>query len=458
MTYAPTGGLVAAPTAGAARAGRRRAQLGLPLHLGPRRLVLGATRCSGWASSRRPRAFGALAARPGRASSVGSDSGAAEHHVPGRRLLRPQGGDPRPLGGLPRLAPGADRQRRRRPAAARHLRRGAGQHLRRRTRHGLAGRPPRAGLAIRDVLDWLADNWDQPEEGIWETRGGRKDFTYGRVMCWVAFDRGIRLAAEHGPPRAAGALDEPSATRSTTQVMDAGLERRAGRPSCSTTTTDVLDSSLLRMPHGRVHRAARPDVALDPATPWTTSSSPTAWSTATTPSASPDGLRGSEGTFSLCTFTYVDALARAGRLDEARLTFEKMLTYANHVGLYSEEIAPDRRADRQLPAGVHPPRAHRRRASPSTPRWTASAAGPRHSSRQGRRPSTCPPWRCLGGRPRRFRWPVAGRDERGGARIRAGSSPSSLAQPPPPDEASLHRDEESPGRRHQCGGWKGEPC
>ena len=57
------------------------------------------------------------------------------------------------------------------------------------------------------------------------------------------------------------------------------------------------------------------------------------------PEASPDGLRGSEGTFSLCTFSYVDALARAGRLDEARIAFEKMLTYANHVGLYSEEIA-----------------------------------------------------------------------------------------------------------------------
>jgi GH15 family glucan-1,4-alpha-glucosidase len=58
------------------------------------------------------------------------------------------------------------------------------------------------------------------------------------------------------------------------------------------------------------------------------------------PSASPDGLRGSEGTFSLCTFLYVDALSRAGRVDDARLTFEKMLTYANHLGLYSEEIAP----------------------------------------------------------------------------------------------------------------------
>jgi pentatricopeptide repeat protein len=58
------------------------------------------------------------------------------------------------------------------------------------------------------------------------------------------------------------------------------------------------------------------------------------------PSASPDGLRGSEGTFSLCSFSYVDALARAGRLEDARLTFEKMLTYANPMGLFSEEIAP----------------------------------------------------------------------------------------------------------------------
>ena len=56
------------------------------------------------------------------------------------------------------------------------------------------------------------------------------------------------------------------------------------------------------------------------------------------PSASPDGLRGHEGTFSLCTFFYVDALARAGRLTEAELTFQKMQTYANHLGLYSEEI------------------------------------------------------------------------------------------------------------------------
>ena len=70
------------------------------------------------------------------------------------------------------------------------------------------------------------------------------------------------------------------------------------------------------------------------------SSSPTASSTATTRGPRPDGIEGEEGTFSICSFWYVEALARAGRLEEARLAFEKMLTYANHLGLFSEEIGP----------------------------------------------------------------------------------------------------------------------
>jgi GH15 family glucan-1,4-alpha-glucosidase len=60
--------------------------------------------------------------------------------------------------------------------------------------------PHRAWTAIREVVDWVATNWDQPEEGIWETRGGRQPFTYGRLMSWVALDRAIRLAMTHGRP------------------------------------------------------------------------------------------------------------------------------------------------------------------------------------------------------------------------------------------------------------------
>ncbi|OJF12686.1 glycoside hydrolase family 15 protein [Couchioplanes caeruleus] len=189
---------------------------------------------------------------------------------------------------------------------------------------------------ICDVLDWLTDNWDQPEEGIWETRGGRQDFTYGRLMCWVAFDRGIRLATAHGRPAAVGRW---RAERDAVydQIMTRGWsqERRAFRQHYD---TDVLDSALLRMP--RVGFVTPTDpmwlstlAAMD--AELVTDSLVYRYD----PAASPDGLRGSEGTFSLCTFAYVDALSLAGQVDRAQMVFEKMLTYANHLGLYSEEIA-----------------------------------------------------------------------------------------------------------------------
>ena len=189
---------------------------------------------------------------------------------------------------------------------------------------------------IRDLLDWMTENWDQPEEGIWETRGGRQDFTYGRLMSWVALDRGIRLATAHGRP---APLDRWYRERDAIydQIMNRGWSpaRRAFRQHYN---TDVLDSSLLRMP---VVGFVTPT---DPMWISTLEAMDAELVTDSLmyrydPSASPDGLRGSEGTFSLCTFAYVNALARAGLEQKARVTFEKMLTYANHVGLYSEEIA-----------------------------------------------------------------------------------------------------------------------
>ncbi|MGY1605411.1 glycoside hydrolase family 15 protein [Geodermatophilus sp. SYSU D00815] len=196
--------------------------------------------------------------------------------------------------------------------------------------------PAQGWTAIGRVLDWLADNWDQPEEGIWETRGGRQPFTYGRVMSWVAFDRGIRLATEHGRP---ARLERWTGERDQIyrQVMERGFHRSRGA-FVQHYDTDVLDAALLRMPtvgfvDGRdpmwesTLRAMDGELVTDSLV------------YRYDPEASPDGLRGSEGTFSLCTFAYVDALTRAGRTDDARTAFEKMLTYGNHVGLYSEEIA-----------------------------------------------------------------------------------------------------------------------
>src|SRR5215210_6338114 len=196
--------------------------------------------------------------------------------------------------------------------------------------------PHQGWTAISRVLDWLAENWDQPEEGIWETRGGRQAFTYGRVMCWVAFDRGIRLALEHGKP---AELERWTAERDQIyrQVMERGFHT-SRNAFVQHYDTDVLDSSLLRMPtvgmiDGRDPLWLSTLEAMDGEL--VTDSLVYRYD----PEASPDGLRGSEGTFSLCTFTYVDALTRAGRLEDARNAFEKMLTYGNHVGLYSEEIA-----------------------------------------------------------------------------------------------------------------------
>jgi GH15 family glucan-1,4-alpha-glucosidase len=190
-------------------------------------------------------------------------------------------------------------------------------------------------LALAKIIDWVADNWDQPDEGVWETRGGRKDFTYGRFQCWVALDRAIRLAERHGRP-ANTARWAAERDKLYNQIMDRGWNKKA-KAFSQHYATDVLDSSLLLMPiEGFI--AARDPMWLSTLQAMDRELVSDSLVYRYNPAATPDGLRGDEGTFSLCTFLYVNALARAGRLDDAVLTFEKMQTYANHLGLYSEEI------------------------------------------------------------------------------------------------------------------------
>ncbi|WP_030271594.1 glycoside hydrolase family 15 protein [Streptomyces sp. NRRL B-24484] len=191
--------------------------------------------------------------------------------------------------------------------------------------------------AAAKTLDWLTENWDRPDEGIWETRGGRRDFTFSRVMTWVAFDRGLRLAEEFSRP---ADLVRWRETRDAVleQIMERGWSEKE-QALVQHYDGHVLDASLLLIP--RVGLLGPKDPAwlstLDAMDRKLVSDSLVY---RYDPAASPDGLRGSEGTFSLCTFLYVDALARAGRLRQARYAFEKMLTYANHVGLFAEEIGP----------------------------------------------------------------------------------------------------------------------
>ena len=192
-------------------------------------------------------------------------------------------------------------------------------------------------VRLAETIDWLCDNWSRDEAGIWETRGGPKPFTYGRLMAWVAFDRGVRLATSRGRP---ADLARWTAERDAVyrEIMARGYDRELGAFVQHYGST-VLDASLLKMP---LVGFIAPD---DPM--WLSTLNAMDRTLVSDslvyrydPAASPDGLRGSEGTFSMCTFWYVQALARSGRVRDARIVFEKMHTYANHLGLFSEEIGP----------------------------------------------------------------------------------------------------------------------
>ncbi len=190
---------------------------------------------------------------------------------------------------------------------------------------------------LNQLMGWLVANWDQPDEGIWETRGGRKHFTYGRLMCWVALDRMIRIARDRGFPADLARL-VAERDRIYQQIVERGWNPKKGA-FVQHYESDVLDAAVLLMP---LVGFASP---LDPM--WQSTLRAIDHELVSDslvyrydPNASPDGLPGEEGTFSICTFWYIDALARSGRLEDARLVFEKMLTYANHLGLYSEEIGP----------------------------------------------------------------------------------------------------------------------
>jgi GH15 family glucan-1,4-alpha-glucosidase len=192
-----------------------------------------------------------------------------------------------------------------------------------------------AWTRLAEMIDWLCEHWNRPEEGIWETRGGRQEFTYGRLMSWVALDRAVRLAQHRGRP-ASLARWIIERDQIYEEIMERGWNTQR-EAFVQHYDTDVLDASLLLMPLVGFVAPSDP-MWLSTLRGMDQELVSDSLVYRYDPSASPDGLRGTEGTFSICTFWYVDALARSGRLEEARLTLEKMSTYANHLGLYSEEI------------------------------------------------------------------------------------------------------------------------
>jgi GH15 family glucan-1,4-alpha-glucosidase len=189
--------------------------------------------------------------------------------------------------------------------------------------------------SVVTVVDWVCDHWDQPDDGIWETRGGRKNFLYSRLMCWVAIERAMRMAHRRGLPADVACWGR---TRDTIyrRIMRQGWSNQR-HAFVQHQDGDVLDAAVLMMPLAKFVSPTDPKwlSTLDALGAQLVSDSLVY---RYDPQASPDGLQGTEGTFSICSFWYVEALTRAGRLEEARLAFEKMLTYANHLGLYAEEI------------------------------------------------------------------------------------------------------------------------
>jgi GH15 family glucan-1,4-alpha-glucosidase len=190
---------------------------------------------------------------------------------------------------------------------------------------------------IQRILAWLAKNWQRSDEGIWEVRGGAREFLHSRFMCWVAFDRALRLAQKRSLPgpfdewrRARDAIREDVFTNFWDEELQSFVQSK-GRKD--------LDASVLLMPLVRF---------ISPVDPrWLSTMRAiegrlvegTLVRRYDIECTHVDGLPGGEGSFTACSFWYVECLARAGELEKAQLIFEKMLGYANHLGLYSEQLA-----------------------------------------------------------------------------------------------------------------------
>jgi len=200
---------------------------------------------------------------------------------------------------------------------------------------------------LRKLVDWVCANWQRPDEGIWEVRGGPQQFVYSKLMCWVAVDRALRLADKRSFP---ASREHWLAVRDEIYeaIMTQGwcAERGAFVQHFG---SDVLDAANLVMPLVFFVSPTDPRmlqtlaaINRSPAEGGLVSDSLVhRYDVRTTD----DGLGGEEGTFNICTFWLVEALTRAGvrdpaRLEQARIMFEQMLGYANHLGLYAEETGP----------------------------------------------------------------------------------------------------------------------
>lgn len=191
---------------------------------------------------------------------------------------------------------------------------------------------------VRRLIDWVCAHWRQPDESIWEIRVARREFLYSRVLCWVAIDRALRIASRRSLPAPLArwhaerdAIHEDVFTR---------FWDRERKTFVQSPGSKVIDASALLMPLVRF---------ISPTDPrWLSTLRAIEQSLVAdslvyryrSDDATSDGLPPGEGTFSMCSFWYVECLSRTGDVLKARHYMEKMLGYANHVGLYGEELGP----------------------------------------------------------------------------------------------------------------------
>ncbi len=192
-------------------------------------------------------------------------------------------------------------------------------------------------LNVRRLLDWLADHWQDPDEGIWEVRGGPKQFLHSRLMSWVAFDRAIRITRDRGWPAPTEKWVEIRSQIYEQIMTEAWNEQE--QSFVQYYGSDAVDASALLLMITNFTGTREPRM-LSTIERIKQRLSAGALVRRYTQGAANDGLKGQEGTFTACSFWLVEDLARAGKLDEARLRLEKLLSYSNHVGLYAEEISP----------------------------------------------------------------------------------------------------------------------
>lgn len=193
-------------------------------------------------------------------------------------------------------------------------------------------------LNLTRLVDWVCHNWHRKDDGIWEVRGGQREFLYSRLMCWVALDRGVRLALKRSYP---APLDKWYKVRDKIyNEIFTNFWNAEGKYFVQYKGSKTLDAANLLMPLVRF---------IGPTDPrWLSTLEAIERELVDdslvfrykTQNGASDGLSGEEGTFCMCSFWNVECISRAGDLPRARFLLEKMFGYANHLGLYAEELGP----------------------------------------------------------------------------------------------------------------------